>query len=115
MPRVKRGAVRQKKRTRLLAKTKGYKWGRKKLVRLAKTAIKKAGVYAYRDRRNKKREIRRLWQIQINAGVRQYDLNYSKFTHLLKKNRIELDRKILSQLAREYPEIFAQVITKAKA
>ena len=114
MARVKRGKVRAKKRKKLLSQAKGYKWGRKKKTRLAKPAIKKAGVYAYRDRKNKKRVNRRLWQTKLNAAVRVYGLSYSKFIDGLKKKNIDLDRKILSQIAEKNPEIFKQIVDKIK-
>jgi len=114
MPRVKRGVIHTKKRTRILKSTKGYKWGRKNLIRQATTAAKKAGAHAYRDRKVKKRTARRLWQIRLNAAVRQHDLNYSKFINLLKKNQIELDRKVLSEIAQKYPEVFATLIKQIK-
>lgn len=94
-----------------MQQTKGYKWGRKNLVRQAKTALKKAGAYALRDRRVKKRVNRQLWQIRLNAAVREYDLTYSQFINLLKKNKIELDRKVLSELANKNPEIFKKIIS----
>lgn len=114
MTRVKRGTTRAKKRKKLLRQTKGYRWGRKNLVKLAKVAVLKAGVYAYRDRRRKKREMRRLWQIKINAACRALGLTYSKFIHQLKKAKIELDRKILAQLAEFYPEIFKKIVEEIK-
>lgn len=110
MPRVKRGKAHIKKRKNLLKLTKGYRAGRKSKVKLAKTAYRKAGVYAYRDRRNKKRERRSLWQIKINAAVRKNGITYSKFIDLLKKNKIELDRKILANLAEHNPDIFAKIV-----
>ncbi len=110
MPRVKRGKNHLKKRRKLLKAVKGYRGGRKSKIKLARTAVKKAGVYAYRDRRNKKRTMRQLWQIKINAGCRENKLTYSKFIGALKKNKIELDRKILAQLAEHYPEIFVKII-----
>lgn len=114
MSRVKRGTVRAKKRKKLLRRVKGYRWGRKNLVKLAKVAVLKAGVYAYRDRRRKKRETRRLWQIKINAACRELGLTYSKFIHQLKKAKVELDRKILAQLAEFYPEIFKKIVEEVK-
>lgn len=99
MPRVKRGKAHLKKRKRLLKRVKGYRGDRKTKIKLAKVAVLKAGVYAYRDRKNKKRECRRLWQIKINAACRQQDLSYSKFMGLIKKANIKLDRKILADLA----------------
>ncbi|PIT90693.1 MAG: 50S ribosomal protein L20 [Candidatus Komeilibacteria bacterium CG10_big_fil_rev_8_21_14_0_10_41_13] len=114
MPRVKRGKVRARKRKAVLKQAKGYKWGRKKKIRLAKPAIKKAGVYAYRDRRVKKRVNRRLWQTKLNAAVRVYDLSYSKFINLLKKKKIDLDRKILAEIAEKNPEIFKKIVDQIK-
>lgn len=114
MPRVKRGKTHLKRRKTLLKKTKGYKWGRKSKIKLAKTAVKKAGVYAYRDRRNKKRTNRQLWLVQLNAGVREHGLSYSKFIHLLKAKKIDLDRKILADLANNHPQVFAQLVEKVK-
>jgi large subunit ribosomal protein L20 len=114
MPRVKRGTSHVKKRRKLLKAAKGFKWGRKKSIRLAKTAVTKAGAHAYRDRKLKKRTNRRLWQIRLNAAVREYDLSYSKFIDLLKKNKIELDRKVLSEIAVKNPEIFKKIIDQLK-
>lgn len=114
MPRVKRGQTHLKKRKRLLKQVKGYKWGRKKLIKQAKTALNKAGVYAYRDRRNKKRTNRALWNIKINAGVRQFGLNYSQFTHALKQKNIQLDRKILADLAENEPVIFQKIVEQVR-
>ncbi len=109
MPRVKRGTTHTKKRKKLLKTTKGYKWGRKSKVRLAKTAATKAGAYAFRDRRNKKRTTRRLWQVRLNAAVRERGSTYSKFMGLLKKSNVELNRKILSELALNEPKIFDKI------
>jgi large subunit ribosomal protein L20 len=114
MPRVKRGKSHVKRRKNLLAKTKGYKWGRKKLIKRAKEAVIHAGQHAYVDRRKKKRVNRGLWQIKIGAAVREYDLSYSKFINLLKKKNIELDRKILAELAAHNKEIFAKLVATIK-
>ena len=114
MPRVKRGTTHVAKRKRLYAKVKGYKWGRKNTLRLAKTAVHKAGVNAYRGRKEKKRVNRALWQIQINAAVRMQDLSYSKFIDLLKKNKVELDRKVMSELAVKYPKVFSAIVAQVK-
>lgn len=108
--RVKRGTSHIKKRRRLLKRTKGFRGGRKNLIKLAKTAATKAGAHAYRDRRLKKRTNRGLWQIKINAAVREHGLSYSKFIDLLKKNKIELDRKVLADLAENEPKIFEAVV-----
>ena len=114
MTRVKRGKTHLKKRKKLLKLTKGYKWGRKNKLKLAKTAVLKAGAYAWRDRRAKKREFRRLWQIKINAACRKQGLTYSKFIHLLKIEKIELDRKILANLAENHPNFFSKIVTEVK-
>ena len=114
MVRVKRGATKTKKRERLLKEVKGFKWGRKSKYKAAKEALLHALSYAYRDRRNKKRDFRRLWQVQINAACRKQGLSYNKFIHALKENKIELDRKILSELAKDYPKIFKEIAEKAK-
>jgi large subunit ribosomal protein L20 len=114
MPRVKRGVIHSKNRRNILKQTKGYKWGRKKLIKLAKTAVNKAGAYAYRDRRAKKRTARALWQVQINAAAREHGLSYSKFMAGLKKAKIELDRKVLAELAQKQPKIFAKIVEKIK-
>jgi len=114
MPRVKRGTSHVKKRRKLRKAAKGYKWGRKNTIRLAKTAVTKAGVHAYVDRKKKKRVNRRLWQVRLNAAVREYGLTYSKFIDALKKNKIELDRKILSEIAVKQPEIFAKIVSQLK-
>lgn len=108
--RVKRGKAHLKHRKHLLKEVKGYRWGRKKKIKLAKVAFWKAGVYAYRDRRKKKGEFRRLWQIQINAACREHNLTYSKFINSLKKKNIELDRKILANIANKYPQVFQKII-----
>lgn len=114
MPRVKRGTIHTKKRRKLLKDVKGYKWGRKNLVRLAKTARTKAGAHAFVDRRKKKRTMRSLWQIKISAFVREQGLSYSKFIALLKENNIEVDRKILADLAENNKEAMLAIVDKVK-
>ncbi|MBS4014404.1 MAG: 50S ribosomal protein L20 [Bacteroidetes bacterium] len=114
MPRIKRGKIHLKKRKNLLKSVKGYRWGRKNLIKLAKTAAKKAGAYAYRDRKNKKRNMRQLWQIKINAACRENQTVYSKFIGQIKKANIQLDRKILAELAEKHPEIFAEIVKNIK-
>ena len=89
-------------------------WGRKNKVKLAKTATKKAGVYSYVDRRKKKRTRRGLWQIKINAALRPNGQTYSKFMGELKKNKIELDRKVLAQIAEFHPEVFIKIVEAVK-
>lgn len=114
MPRVKRGKTGHKRRKKVLQRTKGFRWGRKNKYKQAKEALMHAWSYAYRDRRNKKRDKRALWQTQINAACRAEGISYSKFINQLKKKNIELDRKILAELANKNPEIFKQIIEKAK-
>ena len=115
MVRVKSGKISHKRREKLLKYTKGFRWGRKSRLRAAKEALLHAWAYAYRDRRNKKREFRKLWQIQINAACREHGLSYSKFIHGLKQKKIELNRKILAQLAQNQPEIFAKIVKEIKS
>ena len=114
MARVKRGVMHAKRRRNLLKKVKGYKWGRKSKIKLAKIAATKAGVFSYKHRREYKRDMRGLWQIHINAGVRPLGITYSKFIDALKKKNIILDRKILSNLAQEYPKLLEAVVNKIK-
>jgi len=114
MARVKRGVMHTKRRRNWLQQTKGFRWGRKSRITLAKTAATKAGVYAYRDRRNKKREFRKLWQIRINAAAHGVGMNYSTLVGALNKKNIALDRKILSTLAMDYPKVFAKIVTAAR-
>ena len=114
MVRVKRGTIAHKRRKNVLKHTKGFRWGRKSKYKAAKDAIRHAWSYAYRDRRVKKREFRRLWQTQINAACRPLGISYSKFIGGLKKKKIEIDRKILSTLAKKYPKIFEKIVEKAK-
>jgi len=114
MPRVKRGTTHVKRRKNILAKTKGYRYGRKNLIKLAKTAINKAGQHAYRDRKKKKGDFRRLWNVQINAATRMNGMTYSTFINALKKKDIALDRKILAQIANEHPELFAKIVKSVK-
>ena len=110
MPRVKRGKSHLKRRKNILKQTKGFKWGRKKLIKLAKTAAKKAGAQAYIGRKQKKRDQRQLWQIKINAGLRAQGTKYSVFMHSLKKANIIIDRKILADLAENEPKIFEKCL-----
>lgn len=93
---------------------KGYMWSRKSRYRQAKDAVKHALVHAYVDRRLKKRNARRLWNLQINAATRELGITYSRFIAGLKKNKVELDRKVLSQLAQSQPAIFKEIVEMAK-
>ena len=115
MARVKRGARHLKRRKNLLRHTKGYMWGRKSKIKLAKTAMIKAGVNAYRDRRKKKSAFSALWNIRINAAVRPHGISYSRFAAGLKAKQIPLDRKVLAELALEYPKAFDAIVAKVKS
>jgi len=114
MPRVKRGVGHVKRRRTLRKKVKGYRWGRKNWLRLAKTAATKAGAHAYVGRKKEKRVRRNLWQIKINAAVRPYGLSYSKFINKLKTNKIGLDRKVLADLAENNPAILEKIIKEVE-
>lgn len=107
--RVKRGFKAKNRRKKVLKLAKGYRGGRSKLYRTAADAVDKALMYAYRDRRAKKRDFRRLWIARINAGARINDLSYSKFMHGLRKANVELDRKVLAELAISDPTGFAKI------
>lgn len=114
MSRVKSGKTTKARHKKLYAKTKGYRHGRKNLVRQAKQATLKAGVFAYRDRRNKKRTFRRAWIARINAALKPYDMTYSVFINKLKKAKVDLDRKVLADMALNHPEEFKKVVEKVK-
>ena len=114
MPRVKRGVTARARHKKVLALAKGYRGRRKNVYRVAKQAVMKAVQYAYRDRRQRKRQFRRLWIARINAAARQYGLSYSKFMNGLKKAAVEIDRKVLSDIAVFDKNAFAQLVEKAK-
>ncbi len=115
MARVKRGVTSRAKHKKVLKAVKGQ-WGRRKnTIRVARQAMEKSMQYAYRDRRNKKREFKSLWIQRINAGVRAEGLTYSKFIHGLNKSGIKLDRKILAEIAYDNPEAFKTIVKKAQA
>ena len=115
MPRVKRGVTARARHKKVIALATGYRGRRKNVYRIAKQAVMKAGQYAYRYRRQRKREFRQLWIARINAGARQNGLSYSKFMNGLKRAAIELDRKVLADLAVFDKAAFAQLVEKAKA
>ena len=115
MPRVKRGVTARARHKKVLALAKGFRGRRKNVFRIAKQAVMKAGQYAYRDRRTKKRVFRQLWIARINAATRGLGLTYSKFIAGLKKANIELDRKVLSDMAINDPAAFACIVDKVKA
>lgn len=112
MVRVKRGVSAHKKRERLLKHTKGFKWGRKSKERLAKEALLHAWSHAFVGRKLKKRTARALWQVKIGAAARQKGISYSKFIAVLKAKHIELDRKVLAQIAEHHPKVFDAVVKK---
>ena len=115
MPRVKRGVTSRAKHKKVLKAVKGQ-WGRRKnTIRVARQAMEKSMQYAYRDRRNKKREFKSLWVQRINAGVRSEGLTYSKFINGLNKSGIKLDRKILAEIAYENPQAFKTIVKKAQS
>ena len=115
MPRVKRGTVRRAKRKKLAKLTKGYFLNKSKLYRVMKEAADRAGRFAYRDRRRRKRDFRRLWIVRISAAARAHHLTYSQFIHGLKTLGIELDRKVLSDMAARDAAAFAELVGKVKA
>ncbi len=114
MPRVKRGVTASKRRNKVLKAAKGFNWRRKSTFAAAKQAVIKAGKYAYRDRRNKKRTFRRLWILRLNNALRELGLKYSTFIKNMKEKKIDLDRKVLSQMAVENPDTFKKFIEKVK-
>ncbi len=115
MPRVKTGVVRRRRHKKMLKLAKGFYSGRRKHFRKAKEQVERSLVYAYRDRKQRKRDFRKLWIVRINAACRLNDMNYSTFMHGLKKAGIELDRKILADMAMNNPTAFAKVVEQAKA
>lgn len=115
MSRVKRGVTAHAKHKKVLKAAKGYYGRRKNTIRVAKQAVEKAGQYAYRDRKVRKRNFRSLWIQRINAAVREHGLTYGRFIDGLNKAGIEIDRKVLSELAIAEPAAFAAIVEKAKA
>ncbi|SUO93551.1 50S ribosomal protein L20 [Suttonella ornithocola] len=115
MARVKRGVQARARHKKVLKAAKGYYNARRKVFRVANQAVIKAGQYAYRDRKAKKRQFRQLWIIRINAGARQHGLSYSRFINGLKKAGIAIDRKILAELAVYDKAVFAVLAEKAQA
>ncbi|PIE43607.1 MAG: 50S ribosomal protein L20 [Gammaproteobacteria bacterium] len=115
MPRVKRGVVARARHKKVLKQAKGYYGARSRVFRVAKQAVIKAGQYAYRDRRQRKRQFRALWIARINAGARLNGLSYSRLIAGLKKSNIEIDRKILADLAMNEKQAFTAIVEQAKA
>jgi len=114
MPRVKRGPRKKRRRTKILKQAKGYWGARSRNYRTAKEAVERALLYAYRDRRTRKRDFRRLWIIRIKAAAGNNGISYSRFIHGLKALNIELDRKILADLAVNSPQTFLHIVQKVK-
>jgi len=114
MPRVKRGTTSLKRRRNVLKKAKGFRFGRSTKERQAKEALLHAGVHAYAHRKDKKNDFRRLWNIKIGAAVKEHGLSYSLFIDKLKKKNIDLDRKVLAELAEHEPASFARLIENIK-
>ncbi|WP_438962100.1 50S ribosomal protein L20 [Nonlabens sp.] len=114
MPRAKNRVASRARRKKVLKQAKGYFGRRKNVWTVAKNAVEKAMSYSYRDRRNKKRTFRALWITRINAGARMHGMSYSQFMGAVKKNDIELNRKVLADLAMNHPEAFEAVVNKVK-
>lgn len=114
MTRVKRGVIAAKRRRKILRYAKGFRWSRKSKERAAREALLHAWSHAFADRKRKKREFRTLWNIKINAGAREHGLSYSRLIAGLKAKRIELDRKILADLAEYEPEVFERIVAAVR-
>ena len=114
MPRVKRGVTARARHKKVLDLAKGYRGRRSKVYRIAKEAVMKAGQYQYRDRRTRKRQFRALWIARINAAVREEGMTYSQFINKLQTKGIELDRKVLADLAMNNPETFKSLVNSVK-
>lgn len=114
MPRVKRGVTAKARHKKIMKQAKGYYGARSRVYRVAKQAVIKALQYAYRDRRARKREFRALWIVRVNAAARRFDMSYSRFMNGLKKSGIELDRKVLADIAVNDPAAFGSLANRAK-
>ncbi len=114
MPRSVNAVASRRRRKKILKAARGYFGARSKVYTVAKNAVERAMQYAYRDRKNKKRAFRRLWIARINAGVRQHGLSYSKFMHLLSENKIDLNRKVLADMAMNHPDTFKAIVDSVK-
>ncbi|MFC1557659.1 50S ribosomal protein L20 [candidate division KSB1 bacterium] len=115
MPRATNQVASRKRRKKILKAAKGYRGGRSKLLKTAKESVHKALQYAYRDRRQRKREFRRLWITRINAAAREHGMSYSEFIHAMKKSNIDISRNILADLAVREPEIFTSLVNEVKS
>jgi large subunit ribosomal protein L20 len=111
--RVKRGVVTKRRHNKVLSLAKGYRWGRKNVFKLAKNAVMKAGINAYRDRRRKKRDFRRLWITRISAALQGMQKRYSEFMLKMTEKKIILNRKVLADIAAREPQAFAKIVEKA--
>jgi len=114
MPRATNKVASRRRRKKVLSKARGYWGGKSRLFKTAKESVERAMVYSYRDRKVRKRDFRNLWITRINAAVRPHGLSYSKFVHQLSKNNIALNRKVLSDIAVQDPETFAQIVGSLK-
>ncbi len=114
MPRSVNSVASRRRRKKIIKQAKGYFGARKNVYTVAKNAVEKALQYAYRDRKNKKRTFRNLWIARINAAVRQEGMNYSSFIHALKEKDVQLNRKVLADLAMNHPEDFSKIVAKVK-
>ncbi len=113
MTRVKRGTTSLKRRKNVLRAAKGFRNTRKSKEKLAKENLVKAGLHAFAHRRDKKADFRQLWQVRMTAGLKKYDLSYSTFMGLLKKKNVLLNRKVLSEIAHQYPAVFERIVKEA--
>ena len=114
MPRSVNAVASRRRRKKILKAARGYFGARSKVYTVAKNAVEKALSYAYRDRKNKKRAFRRLWIARINAGVRQHGLTYSKLMYLLSENKVDLNRKVLADMAMNHPDTFKAIVDSVK-
>ncbi len=114
MTRIKGGLLHAKRRRGILKHTRGFRWGRKSKIKLAKVAKMRAGQFAFESRRTKKRTNRRLWNVRINAAAREVEVSYSQLMGALKKQGISLNRKVLSEIAMHFPEMFKKIVEKAQ-
>ena len=114
MPRSQNSVASRNKRKKILKKAKGYYGRRKNVWKVAKNAVEKGLLYSYRDRRNKKRTFRLLWIVRINAAARLHGMSYAKLISCLKSNKINLDRKVLSDIAMNHPDTFSKIVEKVK-
>ena len=115
MSRVKRGVAANKRKKRILRQARGYYGSRHGLIKTAREAVERGWKYAYRDRRQRKREFRALWIARINAAAREHDLSYSRLMYGLKQAGVEMDRKILAQIAVDDPKVFGELVALAKS